>query len=90
MSVLYALSADILGAGTELACVECAGALRPPLVYWVGARLLLFHPGCAAELGPHLIADAREATLAIAPEPHWRRRLIDGVRHRLKLEEALA
>jgi hypothetical protein len=92
VSVLYSADGTANWADrlADWGCLECGQPVEPPAVYWHGHGLLLLHPACAARLGPHLIADAREATLAADPEPRWRRRLIAGVRHRLEREEAVA
>jgi hypothetical protein len=92
VSVLYPSdsAAWCLGEPTPWSCVECGEPVTPPCVHWQGVRTLILHAECAASLGPHLIADAREATLAADPEPHWRRRLIAGARHRLVAEERVA
>ena len=93
MAVLYARSElarwteDLL---IDWTCLECGEALDLPRVYWQAAALLLFHPACAARLGPHLIADSREAVLAGAADPRWRRRAIAAVRRRLVNEERVA
>jgi hypothetical protein len=71
-------------------CLECGEALKCQVVYWQAAALLLFHPSCAARLGPHLIADSREAVLAGAADPRWRRRAIATVRRQLVAEERVA
>lgn len=93
MSVLYPAEVDEwwIDTPTPWACIECSDAIAPPLVYWqTSDRTLLLHADCAARLGPHLIADAREAALAAHPEAHWRRRAIATVRHRLDVEERVA
>jgi len=91
MSVLYEFTQDAMGLFHRqlpaAKCVECGDELELPFVYWHCAHPLVFHPECAARLGPHLIADAREATLAAARQPHWRRRLLWAVRNRLVGEE---
>ena len=93
MSVLYEFTQDAMGLFHRqlpaAKCVECGDELELPCIFWHGARPLLFHVECAARLGPHLIADAREATLAAAREPHWRRRLLLAVRDRLVGEEEM-
>lgn len=68
-------------------CFVCDERLTLPMVCWVGVNVVLLHAKCAAFLGPHLIADAREAMLAGASGVHWRRRAIAAVRHRLVVEE---
>lgn len=93
MSVQYTVDDASLDGDNELpwlACLECARPVSPPFVLWHGIRQLLFHPECAARIGAHLIADAREATLAGDAGPHWRRRLVGAVRHRLMAEELVA
>jgi hypothetical protein len=90
VSVLYAddLHQSWIDEPPPWTCTECADEVTPPLVYWRAGYLdLFYHRRCAAKFGAHLIADAREATLAADPEPRWRRRLIAGVRHRLEREE---
>lgn len=89
MSVLYPEQVDEwwINAPTPWRCIECGRPIAPPLVYWQGAETLMLHVECAAMLGPHLIADAREAQLAMDPEPVWRRRAVTAVRHRLETEE---
>ena len=89
MSVLYPedSAAWRLGLPTPWSCVECGEPVTPPCVHWQGARTLLLHPQCATRVGVHLISDAREATLAGNPEPHWRERDIATVRYRLGREE---
>lgn len=91
MSVQYEFSVEALGLFYQplptAKCVECGYELELPFVYWHGAQPLLFDPECAARLGAHLIGDAREATLAAARQPHWRRRLVWAVRNRLVGEE---
>ena len=90
MSVLYGREAGIGPAVWQ--CSECGRRIRRTApVYWFGALVeLLLHPACATRLGVHLIADAREATLAGNPQPHWRQRSVAVVRHRLLAEEAVA
>jgi hypothetical protein len=92
VSVLYAADygAFWLDWEGDWTCAECGSEVRPPAVYWHGEKLMLFHPECAARLGPHLIADAREATLAGDPGSNWRRRAIATVRHRMRLGEIVA
>lgn len=93
MSVLYVIDHTMTWWITDAppwSCQECARPVDLPCVIWQGLQTLLLHPACAARLGPHLIADAREATLAADPGLHWRRRLIAGLRHRLEREEAVA
>jgi hypothetical protein len=93
MSVLYQLGAEDtwwVDATRPWMCEECAEVIQLPAVYWHGRRTLFWHPACAARIGAHLIADAREATLAADPGPHWRRRLLGAVRHRLLAEELVA
>jgi hypothetical protein len=92
LSVLYdaQLAMDWLDWTGSLICQECGGELEPPCVAWHGTTLLLFHPSCAARIAPHLLMDSREATLAADSGPHWRRRLLAGVRHRLTAEELVA
>lgn len=87
MSVLYG-AADMIGVSPPWRCSDCGGAVVPPGVSWWGDQVLVLHPACAQRLGTHLIMDSREATLAGAPEPHWRRRAAAVVRHRLTVEEA--
>lgn len=92
MTVLYPAdsAAYWLGAPTPWRCVECGEPVAPPCVHWQGVRTLLLHAECAASLGPHLIADARECELAGDPGPHWRRRAVATVRHRLQAAEVSA
>lgn len=88
MSVIYELTEDAFGCQPPAAeCAACGDELEVPFVYWACAQPLLLHPECAAHLGPHLIADAREATLAAGHGAHWRHRLVRAVRHRLVSEE---
>lgn len=93
MSVLYP---DQLGSAWWLdnpppwSCATCGDPAWPPCCFWQGSTQLFLHPECAAHLGPSLIADAREATLAADPGRNWRRRLVDAVRHRLMVEELVA
>jgi hypothetical protein len=56
-------------------CVYCRDSVPPNVVavMWAGAEHLLLHRECVAELGSHLIADAREAALA-SGEGNWTRR----------------
>jgi hypothetical protein len=46
------------------------------VVEWAGAdgEHIVLHRACAAELGAHLIGDAREAELAAGVEAHWHQR----------------
>ena len=71
-------------------CLECDGPLSVPFVYWHGAQPLLFHGECAEILGAALLKDSRECELAADPRPHWRRRAVATVRHRLRAEERSA
>jgi hypothetical protein len=71
-------------------CASCSDPVWPPCCFWQGATQLFLHADCAAHLGPNLIADAREAMLGGDPGPHWRKRLVDAVRHRLVAEEIAA
>src|SRR5687767_13366054 len=47
-----------------------------PVVEWAGAdgEHIVLHRACAAELGAHLIGDAREAELAAGAESRWHQR----------------
>jgi hypothetical protein len=74
VSVLYVIDRETqwLDEAPPWSCQKCARPVTPPAVYWQGLQKLLFHPECAAKLGPHLIADAREAALAADAAPHWR------------------
>jgi len=73
--------------GVALACVECGEPIELPAVYWHGATRLLLHADCAQHLGIALLQDARECDLAASP--HWRRRAVATVKHRLVTEEAV-
>lgn len=92
MSVVYELAStqEWLDRPLSLECFGCGYDVSFPAVCWHGTGLILMHPECAARLGPHLIADAREAVLAADQQAHWRRRLLLGVRHRLEGEERVA
>lgn len=94
MSVLYAAAGDELDwldTPPPWRCAECAEVVDPPLVYWRAAEKdVFYHPSCALAVAPHLIGDAREATLAAGSEDFWRGRAIATVRHRLKTEETSA
>jgi hypothetical protein len=93
VSVEYTVNADVMADDDPLpwlACLECARPVIPPFVCWRGTKLLLLHAECAARIGAHLIADAREAQLAADPAAHWRRRAVATVRQRLQAEEVAA
>jgi hypothetical protein len=93
VSVLYQHGAEEtwwVDATRPWMCEGCGEAIQVPCVYWHGRRTLFWHPECATTIGAHLIADAREATLAVDPRPHWRKRVVSAVRHRLMAEELVA
>jgi hypothetical protein len=71
-------------------CEECGQAVSGPSVVRQGVHYLVWHPPCAAVVGPALLMDSREATLAADPEPRWHRRAVAAVRHRLQVEERSA
>src|ERR1051326_2271129 len=65
MSVLYQHDLDQRrDLPPDVRCALCGDPIAPPVVCWSGLDLLVWHPRCAAKLGAHLIADAREADLA--------------------------
>jgi hypothetical protein len=60
---------------TDEACFFCASPLGSErLVHWEGASGITLHPACAAKLGRHLIADAREAEMS-SGAGKWRQRV---------------
>lgn len=92
MSVLLDLAdaAHWLDAPQSWTCWSCGLPLELPLVVWHAESLLTLHADCAAQLGAHLLMDSREAQLAGKPEPHWSRRAVAVVRHRLRAQERAA
>jgi hypothetical protein len=93
MSVIYRRDLDCWPRdrqALDVRCASCTELIAPPAVFWCGLDMLFWHPRCAARLGAHLIADAREADLAAAAPSQWRHRLVTAVRHRLEREEAVA
>lgn len=92
MSVLYVIDHTIDLVDDRGTAVELSGtrqACHPAGCVPAGSPDAALSSGVCRKAGPHLIADAREATLAAAPDRHWRRRLIAGVRHRLEREEVV-
>lgn len=87
MSVAYAAADMVIEVEPPWTCADCGGQVDPPAVTWWASQWLILHANCARALGGHLIADSRECELASAQAPHWRRRAIAAVRHRLKTEE---
>jgi hypothetical protein len=90
VTVLYPADSNVwwLGERPPWDCVGCGDPVHPPCIFWQTTRgELLLHGHCAEHLAVGLIKDSRECELASDPGPHWRRRAVATVRHRLQIEE---